>query len=196
MLIRWPADLLQIFSFEFLFCAVQQHPQVFAIYAKLPANLIPVPLIKKDGLEQRTISHRQIEKNLADFDFQLPRGSQAVRVCANSRQASRVCFIERLISRGSPIMLKKHVVTDGIDKSAEALWLAERAWLFQASQDPGKGFLAYIFDGLRGSEPGAKLQMEQRREITNKMLLSARIPGTQIFDVICIECMKFQSGPR
>ena len=52
-------------------------------------------------------------------------------------------------------MLKKHMVADHIHKGAEALRLAQ-AVLAQNREDPGKGLLAHIFDGLRGAVAGSE----------------------------------------
>src|SRR5579863_10410878 len=119
-----------------------------------------------------------------------------MRIRTNGGQTGRAFLIEGLVSRRSPIVLNQNVVTDCIDEGAKTLGLAKGARLFQAGQDPGEGFLAHVLNSLGGPQPGAKLQLEQSGEITDKMLLSAGIPGTEIFDVSCIERMKFQSRPR
>jgi hypothetical protein len=93
-------------------------------------------------------------------------------------------------------VLKENVVADGIDEGAEAFGLAQGAWLAEPGENPGKGLLAHVLDCVGGLEPRAKFQVEQFCEIPDKMLLGAEVPGTEVFDVSCIERMKLQSGPR
>jgi hypothetical protein len=84
-------------------------------------------------------------------------------------------------------MLKKHMVAYLIYEGAEAFRLAQAAVLAQNREDTGKGLLAHILDGLRGLEPGTKLELEQFCKIADEVLLRLAVTGTKTFNIACIE---------
>lgn len=93
-------------------------------------------------------------------------------------------------------MLEEDIIADGIDEGSEAFRLSQCARLVQTSEDAGKGFLTHVLNCVGRLEPRAKLQMEQLGEVADEVLLGARIPGAEVFDVICIERMELQGWPR
>jgi len=84
-------------------------------------------------------------------------------------------------------MLKKHMVAYRIHEGAEALRLSQAAVLSQYRQNAGKGLLADIFNGLCGLKPGAKLELEQFREVAGEVLLYLVVSGTETCNIVGIE---------
>lgn len=93
-------------------------------------------------------------------------------------------------------MLEENIVADGIDEGSETLGLAQCAGLTQPGKNTGKSLLTHILDSLGRLQPRAEFQMEQLSEIADEVLLGPRVPGTEVFDVSRIECMKLQGCPR
>lgn len=69
--IKFPTDSSQILGFKVLFCTVQQHAQIFPVYPELPANLLPIPFVEKDSLQQHSIPGRHVEEDLPHLDLDL-----------------------------------------------------------------------------------------------------------------------------
>ena len=89
-------------------------------------------------------------------------------------------------------MFKEHIVANHIHEGAETLRLAQAAVPAQNRQDTDKGLLADILNGLLGLEAVAKLELEQFREVADKVLLRLVVTCTETFHVSGIECIKLQ----
>jgi hypothetical protein len=83
-------------------------------------------------------------------------------------------------------MLKKHMVANRIDEGSKALRLAQAAPA-HGRQNAREGLLAHVLDGMRGLQPGSKLELDQLRKICSEVLLRPAVAGTEIMNVNRIE---------
>ena len=166
---------------------MEQHPQIVAIHAKLPADFVAVAFIEKHSLEQGPVAGIEFQQNRADFVLDLPGSHDFQRVGALVGQLGPALHIERLAAAGSAVLLKEHSVADCIHKGAQALGLAQPAVLAQNREDAGKGLLTHILDRLWRLKPRAELQLEQPRKIGNEVLLRPVVTSTEVINVTCIE---------
>jgi hypothetical protein len=175
---------------------VQQDPEIFAVYAKFPANLVAVAFIEKNSFQEGSVSHGHTEQDLLDLYADLPRNCNGMRVGCGGCGLDCTLVIERLGAGGGAVVLEEDVIANGIDEGTETFRLAQGAGFSKAGKDAGKCLLAHVLNRLGGLQPRAELQMKQFGEVTNEMLLCAVVPSAESFDVCGIERMKLQGFPR
>jgi hypothetical protein len=88
------------------------------------------------------------------------------------------------------------MIADIVYECAKTFRLAQTTIPAQNLKYPGKGFLAYIVNGVGRLKPRAKLKFKQCGEVRNKMLLRLAVPCAKILYVFRIEGMELQGSPR
>lgn len=125
--INGPANLLQVLSFEILFCSMQENPEILTVHPEFAAYFVPVPFVEKDRLQKSSIPIGHVEQNLTDLDADLTSDGDAMGIGTGGRDFDRALLIERLTPGARAVMFEEDVVADGIDEGAEALGLAQSA---------------------------------------------------------------------
>ncbi len=172
-----------VLNLEFLLGAMKQHTQVFALDAKLPANFIAIALVEKYRLQQRAVPLRQLQQDLPNFLFDLPRRDDIQRIRSRRNRFGRTFCVKRLTSARRTVLLKEHMVADGIHKRAKTLRLPQSTIPSQNGKHPRKGLLAYIFNCVGRLQPRAKLQAQELTEIRNEVRLRLLVACAKIVDV-------------
>src|ERR1035437_2300815 len=185
--IKSRADAFQIFDFEFLLGAEKQNAQILPVHAEFATDFIPITFVKEDGGQKRSIPRRQVEQNLANFGLELAAGDDAEGVSAGGVRLRLPLIVERLAAGGRAVMLEENVVTHRVDEGSEARSLAQCAFLAERSQHSGEGLLAHVLNGLRRLELRTQLEVKQRGEIGDEVLLRLKVSSAETFDVTGIE---------
>ena len=187
------ADALDVFGLEFLLGAVEEDAEIFAVHIKFLTDFVAVALVEKDGFEEGAVAERQAEKNFADFLFDLAGRDDVEGVSAGGGQLRPAFYVQRLVvGAGGAVVLGENVIAYRIDESSEAFRLAEAAVFAKDGENAGKGLLADVFNGLRGLEAGAELELEKLSEIGDKVLLGLTVARTETLDISSIERLEFQ----
>jgi len=126
-LIKFSAEFLKVLDFKILFGAVQQDPEIFAIDAEFPANLVPIAFVEKDSFQEGSVPRGHTEQDLLDLDADLPRNCNGMGVGCGGCGLDCTLIIERLGAGGGAVVLEEDVITNGIDEGTETFRLAQGA---------------------------------------------------------------------
>src|ERR1700722_16126217 len=112
------------------------------------------------------------------------------------REILLLFIFQRTVAGRGAVVFEQDVVTHGVDEGAEPVRLTKLS-AAQSDENPGKGFLAYVFNRLRRMQPGAKLELDQLTEVRHEMFLRAKVSRTESFDIGFVKRLELQGlAPR